>query len=62
MLLGIFFGCLAMIGVALYFSIAVLKLPLLVIATVALFAGALGALFLKFVGKMSPAREGHRYE
>jgi hypothetical protein len=62
MLLGIFFGCLAMIGAALYLSIAVLKVPFLVIITVGVLASGLVALFLKFVGKMSPAREGHHHE
>jgi hypothetical protein len=62
MLLGILFSGLAMVGVALYLSIAVFKLPVLVIFTVAVLATGLVALFLKFVGKMSPAREGHRYE
>jgi hypothetical protein len=61
-LLGILFGSLAMIGVALYLSIAVLKFPLLVIVLVGVLASGLVALFLKFVGKMSPAREGHHHE
>lgn len=62
MLLGIFFGCLVMIAAALYLSIAVFKLPFFVIVTAGVLASGLVALFLKFVGKMSPARQGHRYE
>jgi len=56
-LLGIFFGCLAMIEESIYLAIAVFKVPLLVILPVGLVAS-----FLVFVGKMSPVREGHRYE
>ena len=56
-LLGIFFGCLAVIEESIYLAIAVFKVPLLVIVPVGLVAG-----FLVFVGKMSPVREGRRYE
>jgi hypothetical protein len=56
-LLSIFFGCLAMIEESIYLAIAVFKVPLLVIVPVGLVTS-----FLVFVGKMSPVREGHRYE
>jgi hypothetical protein len=56
-LLGIFFGCLGIIEESIYLAIAVFKVPLLVIVPLGLVAS-----FLVFVGKMSPAREGHRYE
>ena len=56
-LLGIFFGCLAMIEESIYLAIAVFKVPLLVIVPVGLVVS-----FLVFVGEMSPVRKGHRYE
>jgi hypothetical protein len=56
-LLGIVFGCLAMIAGEMYFAIAVFKIPLLAIVPVGLVVS-----FLVFVGKMSPVKEGHRYE
>jgi xanthine/uracil/vitamin C permease (AzgA family) len=46
-----------MIEESIYLAIAVFKVPLLVILPVGLVAS-----FLVFVGKMSPVREGHRYE
>jgi hypothetical protein len=55
--LGIFFGCLGIIEEAIYLAIAVFKAPLLAMAPVVLVA-----CFLFFVGKMSPARQGHRDE
>jgi xanthine/uracil/vitamin C permease (AzgA family) len=55
--LGIFFGCLGLIEEAVYLSIAVFKAPLLAIVPVVLVA-----IFLVFVGKMSPARLGRRDE
>jgi hypothetical protein len=62
LLLGIFFGSLSMIGGAVFLAIAVFKVPLVVIALVGLAASFLVAIFLGFVGQMSPVREGHRYE
>jgi hypothetical protein len=56
-LLGIFFGCLAMIEESIYLAIAVFKIPLLGIVPIGLVVS-----FLIFVGKMSPTRQGHRYE
>jgi hypothetical protein len=56
-LLGIFFGCLGLIEEAVYLSIAVFKAPLLAVVPVALVA-----VFLVFVGKMSPARLHRRDE
>jgi hypothetical protein len=56
-LLGILFGCLGMIGAEIYLAIAVFKLPLLAIVPLGLVA-----IFLLFVGQMSPVREGRRYE
>jgi hypothetical protein len=46
-----------MIEESIYLAIAVFKVPLLVVLPVGLVAS-----FLVFVGKMSPVREGHRYE
>jgi hypothetical protein len=43
--------------VSVYLAIAVFKVPLLVIVPIGLVAS-----FLVFVGKMSPVREGRRYE
>ncbi len=56
-LLGILLGCLGLIEEAVYLAIAVFKAPLLALVPVALVA-----IFLFFVGKMSPARLGRRDE
>ncbi len=56
-LLAIFLGCLGVIEESIYLAIAVFKVPLLAVVPVGLVA-----VFLIFVGKMSPRREGHRHE
>lgn len=56
-LLSIFLGCLSMIEGSIYLAIAVFKAPFLVIVPIGLVVS-----FLVFVGKMSPVREGHRYD